>query len=121
MKWLLNNWGGRLYLVVQIACLAITITCCSSFIVENHKTELDELSGCYSGYRFVQENPSLYGQDKETQDVKLSRATDEIIKRHSKQRQDAILYYAAANLVVPALFAVVFFIANGLPKRKSEN
>ena len=114
MKWLLNSWGGRLYIVVQITCLAVTITHCMNFFEADRDTEWNDLRESQSFYQ-----SGFSGLDKESQQASMLYSGGEIVKRHSKQRQDAILYCTGANLAVPALFGVAFFIVKGLPKRKN--
>lgn len=114
MKWLLHNWAGRLYLVVQIACLAITITRCLSFISADRDAEWADLR---MNERLVENFP----EEKQTHHDRLISWGEVTLKTHRKQRQDAILLCIAINIAVPALFGVGLFIAKGLPKRTREN
>jgi hypothetical protein len=114
MKWLLHNWAGRLYLVIQIACLAITITRCLSFISADRDAEWADL----------RDNQSLvhnFAEGEEAQHRLLLSWGETTLKKHSEQRRNAILLCVAINLAVPAIFGVGYFIVKGLPKRKSEN
>ena len=117
MKWLLGNWCGRLYLVAQIICVAISTYLCVQFINENATSEMSEQYAIWSFYGVPKSDGTiLQGAEGE----RLKRDIIQMRRQHSEERQEFILRYALYNLGVPALWLIGLFIAKGLPTRKTD-
>ena len=116
MKWLLGNWCGRLYLVVQLICLAVATYLCVQFVDADTTSEMSDQ---YDIWRFygVPKSDGMILQGVEGE--KLTRDILQMRQRHSDERQQFILRYALYNLGIPALWAVGLFIAKGFPTSKT--
>ena len=116
MKWLLNNWYGRLYLVVQLICVAITTYLSVQFLREDAERETRDTYAIWRLYGVPKRNGE-YPPPEEVE--KISRDTIEMKKRHSEERRLFIARCALSNLGVPTLWAVGLFIAKGFPAKKT--
>lgn len=141
MKYLLNNWWGRLYLVLQIACLAMTIVPAVQFVKDDRVREAFEIEKLNRFYTVPlqngqprlspwQERKALLGytatnqgrgqltippEDRGRLDFDINWAKD----WHSETRREKMLFYLWPNLAVPSIFAIGLFVVKGLPKRNS--
>jgi len=118
MKWLFNNWCGRLYLVLQVTCLVITIFLCVRFRNDDQEREKTDISESWGFFGVPRADgkfppPDVYARGAES--------VDRIRKKHGEDREKMTLFYLSPNLAVPLFFGVGLFIAKGLPKQKSAN
>ena len=114
MKWLLGNWCGRLYLVVQIICVAITSYLCVQFLNEDTASEMSDRNAIWSFYGVPKSDGTLLPP---SEGEKLKFAIVQMRQRHSEERRQVILRYALLNFGVPAIWAIGLFIAKGFPAR----
>lgn len=115
MKWLLGNWCGRLYLVVQVICLVITTYLCVQFVKQNRVSEMSDQYAIWNLYGIPKSDGTLLqGEEGE----KLKRDIIRMRQQHSEERQQFILRCALSNLGVPALWAIGLFVARGFPAKK---
>ena len=115
MKWLLGNWCGRLYLVVQIICVAITAYLYVQFVKEDTASEMSDQYAIWRHYEVPRSDGKLLPPEE---GKRLERDIIQMRQRHSEERQRLILRYALVNLGVPMLWAVGLFIAKGFPAKK---
>jgi len=117
MKWLLGNWCGRLYLVVQIVCLAITTYLCVQYMKEEGERETRDT---YEIWRFygIPKRDGGYPPPEEADRIK--RDISKMKQRLNEERRQFILRCALPNLGVPALWAIGLFVARGFPAKKTS-
>lgn len=116
MKRLLSNWCGRLYLVIQITCLAISTFFCVQLVNHSKANELSDQYDIWHFYGVPKPDGTLLPL-KEGEEFK-----QDIIRmrqQHSDERQHFIFHFALLNLGVPALWAIGLFVGKGFPKKKT--
>jgi len=118
MKWLLKSWWGRLYILVQTTCLAVSIYLAVAFVTNSHKREDGEIAatlGAEDTSKFFGEKIPPPGEqnrfDKEIDRIKMER---------SQERQIMPVRYLLSNLAIPAIWCIGLFICKGFPT-KSRN
>ena len=114
MKWLLNNWFGRLYLITQISCLIITIISTVKFTRDSRSREeyaIWEKKKFYGVFEYGSKGQELPAKQAEA--LRESLESDKI--SFSKTRQEQAIHYLWPNLAVPLAFLIVLFIARGIP------
>jgi hypothetical protein len=118
MKWLLGNWCGRLYLVVQIICVATTTYLCVEFVNKDAEKEISDIR-CF--WQMTEATPNSDGTMPQGKALEKLKQRDVVFCRqnHSNERQQFILRYSLYNLGVPALWTVGLFIAKGFPASKT--
>ena len=116
MKWLLGNWCGRLYLVVQIICVAISTYLCAEFVNRNKLIEMSDQYDIWGFYGVPKQDGKLLPPEE---GERLKRDVIRMRQRHSEEKQQFILHHTLLNLGVPALWAVGLFVARGLPAKKT--
>lgn len=118
MKWLLNNWCGRLYLVAQITCLIVTIVLAVNFIKKSYQLEK---------YAIWETRRNLgefeYGAKGQLPPQEEMLANDEYLESKRKifreARRDKAIQYLWPNLAVPLVFLIGLFVSKGQPGRKN--
>jgi hypothetical protein len=113
MKWFLNHWYGRLYLVVQVACLLVTIFLTARFTNQDSFDESYEISTIWRVDGSV--SKETWEREKEGRIFLVNEAKE----RHSEAVKKAIVYCVLINLGIPAFWGICLFVAKGLPTRKS--
>jgi hypothetical protein len=115
MKWLLQTWWGRLFILVQGACLASSIYLAVTFVTNSHKEEEGEIAATLNAEdtsKFFGEKVPPAGEQNRF-DTEIERVKNE----HSQKRQTIPIYYLLSNLVVPAIWCIGLFICNGFPTK----
>jgi len=122
MKWLLNTFWGRLYLVTQVTCLGITIYFCVKFMGNDRASENRALNYIWTVHTLkISELPEGKREEANIQDSsEIQQSMEAIQQEHSETRLRASFYYLVPNLAVVALWTVGYFVAKGLPARKPE-
>ena len=115
MKWLLNSWWGRLYIIVQTACLIVTIFLTVNFITKSRQNEEGEIGAILNAEKtsrfFGEASPSSGEQ------TRFAKEIDRVTKKRREERQRIPIYYLLSNLCIPAVWCVGLFICKGLPSR----
>ena len=114
MKWLTNNWCGRLYLVLQVACLVVTIFLCVRFRIDDQEREKADISESWGFFGVPRADGKFPSPDVYARGVE---SVNRIRKKHSENRETMTLIYLLPNLAVPLVFGIGLFIAKGLPKQ----
>jgi hypothetical protein len=118
MKRLLNNWWGRLYLVVQICVIITSFILAVDFLKQSQSKEywnLLETRKNHGEFEYSEKGQTM----PPTEAAKLDMALEWTHKSYREVRRDKILKYLGLNFSVPIVFAVGLFIGKGFPKRKS--
>ena len=112
-KWLLNSWWGRLFILVQTACLIVTIYLAINFITNSHKEE----DGLINGTLSAEDTDIFYGEKlpPPDQENRFDKEIERIKKKHSEERLRTPTYYLLTNLAFPAIWCIGLFICKGLP------
>lgn len=116
MKWLLGNWWGRLYLVVQIICVAISTYLCVEFVDQSNLREMSDQYDIWAFYGVPKSDGKLLPP---AEGERLKVDVLRMRQRHSEEKQQFIFHHALLNLGVPALWAIGLFVARGLPAKKT--
>jgi hypothetical protein len=117
LKWLLNSWWGRLFILVQTACLIVTIYLAINFITNSHQAEESEINAAL----YAEDVRRDFGETIQPPDLehRSAKEIDEIKKKHSEERLRIPTYYLLTNLAFPAIWCIGLFICKGLPVKQS--
>jgi hypothetical protein len=118
MKWLLHNWCGRLYLVIQIACLAITVSISVKFTRGDYVREEIDIQQTIAFYDDGSNGRNGNLPPPDVQE-KIRKAVEWDKAKHNKLRQEKTIQYLWPNLVIPFLWGVGLFVAKGFPTQRS--
>ncbi|MGA9776785.1 MAG: hypothetical protein ACLPRE_04135 [Limisphaerales bacterium] len=116
MKWLLKNWWGRLYILVQIVCLVVTIFLAVNFITKSLHDEDDEIGAILNAEktsRSLGEAPPPPGEQ-----TRFSKEINRVTKERSEERLRIPICYLLSNLAIPVIWSIGLFVCKGLPSRR---
>jgi hypothetical protein len=113
LKWLLNSWWGRLFILVQTACLIITIYLAINFIIHSHQEEDSDIAATLHAEDVSRD----FGETIQPPDTehRFEKDIDRIKKKSSEERLRIPTYYLLTNLAFPAIWCIGLFICKGLP------
>ena len=118
MTWLINKWYGRLYLVLQVICLAATVSWVVKFRDNDREVEDSEISESWKLYGAPRPDGKPLPPDVYTHGVE---SVDRIRKHHIEHREEITVFYLLPNLALLVIFAVGLFVAKGFPSQKSRD
>jgi hypothetical protein len=115
MKWLLKTWWGRLFILVQTTCVAISIYLAVTFVTNSRKEESGEIAAILNSEdtsKFFGEKTPPSGEQNRF-DAEIDRVKNE----RGQERQTVPVYYLLSNLAIPAIWCIGLFICKGFPAK----